>query len=191
MKTLLKRISFLTLALLMALAPVAQAAALVTPVVDKAEYETQVAAGSYYTVTAKLDIRGGTDRVRYSEAFGVSVIHEEGKTTSYLATRTMQRTQDSTSSISGGSCFGSAFVAMARNQNLGDRAYCSMIAGQYYYIDASFTSGTYDFRVAFPGATVSRKVERISSYGASTEELPEISYAPSTTTAVVVPYKIG
>lgn len=174
----------------MALVPVAQAATTITPVVSQATYEQQVASGSNYTVTANLVIKGGSGRIRYSTKFGVSVAHTEGTTTSYLATRTLSRTQNGTANISGGS-YGSTFVTLAQKQNLQDSVTCSMISGHYYLVDSDYSTGTYDFRVAFPGATLYENVNQTSSSGTTSLYYREITYVPSNSNAKVVPYKIG
>ncbi len=189
MKKIVKRIAIMTLALVMALVPVAQAAT-VTPVVSQATYEQQVGSGSNYTVTASLVIKGGSSRIRYSTKFGVSASHTKGTRTTYLATRTLTRTQSGTANISGGS-YGSTFVSLAQYQNLVDSASCSMLAGHNYYVESDDETGTYDFRVAFPGATLYENVDQVSSSGSKSLYYREITYVPSSSNAVVVPYKIG
>ncbi len=189
MKKIVKRIAIMTLALVIALVPVAQAATTITPVVDQVTYEQQVGSGSNYTVTASVIIKGGSSRIRYSTKFGVSVAHTAGTTTNYLATKTMSRTQNGTANISGGS-YGSTFVSLARNENLTDSVTCSMISTQYYRVDSDYSTGTYDFRVAFPGAMLYENVDQTSSSGTTSLYNRVITYVPSSSNAVVVPYKI-
>ncbi len=189
MKKIVKRIAIMTLALVMALVPIVQAAT-VTPVVSQATYEKQVASGSNYTVTARLIIKGGSSRIRYSTKFGVSVAHTAGITTNYTATKTMSRTQNGTANISGGS-YGSTFVSLASKENLADSASCSMISGRTYQVPSTFVTGTYDFRVAFPGATLYENVDQVSSSGTSSLYYREITYVPSSMNAQVIPYQIS
>lgn len=189
MKKLVKRIAIMTLALVMALVPVAQAAT-VTPVVSEATYETQIASGSNYTIKASLVVNGGSSRIRYSTQFGVSVSHTRGTTTSYLATKTQSRTQNSTANISSGT-YGSAFASLAQYEYLKDSVTCGLESGNYYYVPSGNATGTYDFRVAFPGAKLYENVNQISSSGSKSLYYREITYVPSSSKAVVVPYKIG